>query len=121
MAEYQAGRLTWEEYQRELDFIVLQIAAEIEAGAIVNADDDYYDDQAPVVTLNGDASITIELGTTYVDQGATAFDSHDGSVSVTTTGDVDTDTVGTYIITYSATDASGNIIESEWENTCVST
>ena len=65
------------------------------------------DTTAPVVTLIGDTSITIEKGTTYVEQGATASD-HDGSAPVTITGYVDADTVGTYTITYSATDASGN-------------
>ena len=89
LAEYQAGRLTLEEYQNAL-------AAAIAAGATVDDDDDDQapepepapDTTAPVVTLIGDTSITIEKGTTYVEQGATASD-HDGSASVTITGDVD--------------------------------
>ena len=49
----------------------------------------------------------VELGSTYTDAGATAVDLS-GAVTVTSTGTVDTSTVGTYTITYSATDASGN-------------
>ena len=85
-----------------------------EAAAAVGLDDDDQapepapDTTAPVVTLIGDASVTIEKGTTYIEQGATASDFNDDDVPVTITGYVDADTVGTYTITYSATDASGN-------------
>ena len=49
LAEYQAGRLTWEEYQ-----IALQIAIAAAKGlAGAGVDNDDYDDQAPVVTLLG--------------------------------------------------------------------
>ena len=49
----------------------------------------------------GDNPATVEMGSTYTDAGATA----DGGETVTATGTVDTSTVGTYTITYSATDA----------------
>ena len=62
------------------------------------------DTTPPVVTLNGNASITIEKGSTYNEQDATS----DGGESVTISGTVDVNTVGTYIITYSATDTAGN-------------
>lgn len=68
---------------------------------------------APVITLNKDEGgfITIDLvvGDTYNDPGATAFDAVDGSVAVVATGLVDTNTIGDYTITYTATDAAGNI------------
>jgi len=66
------------------------------------------DPNAPVITLNGNATLTIENGTTYSDQGASAIDDVDGAVSVTTSGSVDTSKDGTYTITYSAVDSSGN-------------
>ena len=44
------------------------------------------------------------MGSTWTDAGATA----DGGETVTSSGTVDTSTVGTYTITYSATDAAGN-------------
>ena len=65
------------------------------------------DTTAPVVTITGNANVIVELGETYTDAGATATDLS-GTVAVVTTGTVDTNSVGTYVITYSATDASGN-------------
>ena len=65
---------------------------------------------APVITLvNGDegtTDYTVEIGTTYVDPGATA----DGGETVTVnTSGLNMDVSGTYTVTYSATDADGNI------------
>ena len=66
------------------------------------------DTTAPVITLTG-ATVTLEVGATYNEQGATATDNYDSSVTVTIGGDtVDTNTVGTYTVTYNATDAAGN-------------
>ena len=55
----------------------------------------------------GAATVTVELGGTYTESGATATDLS-GTVTVVTTGTVDTDTVGAYTVTYTSTDASGN-------------
>ena len=65
--------------------------------------------QAPYIRLNGSATVNHEQATTYVDPGATATDVVDGSVTVTTVGSVDSDTAGTYILSYSATDSDGNV------------
>ena len=62
----------------------------------------------PIITLNGDANITLIEGDVYEELGATATDDVDGSVSVSISGSVDTSIVGTYTITYSATDVAGN-------------
>ena len=62
----------------------------------------------PVITLNGESNITLEQNAVYTELGATAVDAVDGNVTVTTTGTVDTATVGTYTIVYSATDSVGN-------------
>ena len=62
----------------------------------------------PRITLEGSVAIALELGTAYSDAGATAFDVVDGTVTVTTTGTVDSSAVGTYTITYTASDSSGN-------------
>ncbi|MCG8382622.1 MAG: DUF5011 domain-containing protein [Gammaproteobacteria bacterium] len=63
---------------------------------------------APVITLNGDSTLTVALGATFTDPGATAVDDIDGTIAVTVTGTVDTNTAGTYTLTYTATDAAGN-------------
>ena len=58
----------------------------------------------PIITILGDNPATVELGSSYTDAGATS----DGGETVSTSGSVDTNTVGSYDITYSATDAAGN-------------
>ena len=66
------------------------------------------DTTIPVITILGENPASIVQGATYTDAGATATDNVDGSVSVTTSGTVDTSTIGTYTITYTATDNAGN-------------
>ena len=67
------------------------------------------DTTAPVIVLNGSASITIELGDTFDDPGATATDNYDSTVDVFADwSNADFETLGKYTIVYSATDASGN-------------
>ena len=39
------------------------------------------DETAPVITLVGDAEITVEVGSTYTDLGATASDNYDGDIT----------------------------------------
>ena len=68
------------------------------------------DTTAPVIELVGASTVTVEVGTAYLDAGATAVDNYDGDVtsSIITTNNVDSNTVGTYLVTYDVTDASGN-------------
>ena len=66
------------------------------------------DNISPVITINGDTNITISKGTEYIDKGASAIDNCDGDVAVVTSSNVDTNSVGSYKITYTATDKSGN-------------
>ncbi|MEC8434283.1 MAG: hypothetical protein VXZ27_00440, partial [SAR324 cluster bacterium] len=47
--------------------------------AVSNLTDDGYNDQVPpVITVNGNNPETVELGTSYTDAGATAFDEFHG-------------------------------------------
>ncbi len=66
------------------------------------------DTTPPVVTLNGNATISLLQGMPFVDPGATAMDACAGSVPVTTNGTVNVNSGGTYHLTYMATDPSGN-------------
>ena len=68
------------------------------------------DTTAPVITLVGDAEITVEVGSTYTDLGATASDNYDGDISadIVTVNNVDTSVIGSYTVTYNVTDSSGN-------------
>ncbi len=69
------------------------------------------DTTPPMITLNGDAMVTLECGVdSYVELGATASDACDPSVAVMIGGDtVDDGTPGTYVVTYDARDDSGNM------------
>ena len=63
---------------------------------------------APVTTLKGNNEITVEFGEVYTDEGATAIDNVDGNVTVAVIGEVDTSSVGSYNLTFTAIDTSGN-------------
>jgi hypothetical protein len=62
-----------------------------------------------VVTLVGAATLELECGATFTDPGATALDACDGVLPVVVTGSVDVQHVGSYVLTYTATDHAGNI------------
>ena len=66
------------------------------------------DTTAPVITLIGNNPLEWVLNIPWVDPGATAVDDEDGSVNVSISGTPDVDMKGSYSVTYSATDNSGN-------------
>ena len=68
------------------------------------------DTTAPVITILGEADVSINQYTPYIDAGATATDEVDGDLtsSIVTTGVVNTSVEGNYIITYTVSDTSGN-------------
>src|SRR5699024_11650177 len=68
------------------------------------------DDEAPVITLNDDKPIELEVGKTYEEPGATAEDNVDGDITddIEITGEVNTNKVGDYTITYTVSDTAGN-------------
>ncbi|MDO8575804.1 MAG: DUF5011 domain-containing protein [bacterium] len=65
----------------------------------------------PVVTLVGAAAMNLTVGDTFTDPGATATDDTDGDLTanIVVDGTVNTAVEGSYTLTYSATDAAGNI------------
>jgi hypothetical protein len=71
---------------------------------------DVTDNTAPVITLKGQQNITIQVGATYEDAGATAQDNVDGDItqSIQTTGVVDSSKPGVYSVIYDVKDRSGN-------------
>ena len=56
------------------------------------------DTTVPVITLTGDATVTIEVGAVYTDAGATALDNYDGDItsSIVEVSTVDTAIAGSY-------------------------
>lgn len=65
---------------------------------------------APVISLKGEQSTYIKVGTTYTDPGFTASDNIDGDLTakVSVSGGVDTSKMGINTITYQVTDSFGN-------------
>ena len=66
------------------------------------------DTTAPIITLVGDESINVEVGTNYIDLGASLTDNFDASTTINAQGNVNTSLVGTYLLTYDANDSEGN-------------
>ncbi len=69
------------------------------------------DKVGPVITLNGNNPLNMDVNTTYTEPGAVAVDACDGTLppsSITRTGSVTATTIGTYTLSYDAADNSGN-------------
>ena len=66
------------------------------------------DTVAPTITLNGSDPMTVECHTSFVDPGATASDGCAGSFPASASGSVNVNVPGAYLITYNASDPSGN-------------
>ena len=71
---------------------------------------DARDTARPTLTLRGAASVSLTINSPYVDEGATATDSTDGDLTsrIVVVNPVNTAVIGTYTISYSVSDASGN-------------
>ena len=77
----------------------------------VSCENDDDDLTSPIITLVGSTSIEVNLYSTYTDPGYSASDDTDGDITslVVIGGDtVDTDTEGSYSVTYDVSDAAGN-------------
>ncbi|WP_299053722.1 immunoglobulin-like domain-containing protein [uncultured Polaribacter sp.] len=87
----------------EIDWIRAQNAKDESISCVV-------DTTIPVITLIGNNTENIEVGSNYTDAGATATDNYDGDItnSIQVTGNVNTNIVGTYTLTYNVSDASNN-------------
>lgn len=68
------------------------------------------DTEAPIITLLGNAIVTINVGNSYTDAGATALDTVDGDLTsnIVIINPVNTNIAGSYIITYNVHDTAGN-------------
>ena len=68
------------------------------------------DTTAPVITRLGSATVSLNVGETYSDAGATATDNVDGNItsSIVTVNPVNVNTAGTYTVTYNVSDAASN-------------
>ena len=80
-----------------------------------NSGDVETDTVAPIITLLGEAVVTVGTNGIYTDAGATAADNVDGDItaSIIVNGEVNTAVNGTYTLTYNVSDAAGNEAESK--------
>ena len=72
---------------------------------------DVVDTTVPVITLLGVNPQVTEVGSAYVELGATASDNYDGDLTASIVLDssaVDTAGVGSYVVTYDVSDSNGN-------------
>ena len=87
----------------------------VTSSATVNCEmvDNSKDVTAPELRLNGDAEITLAVGTEFEDPGYTATDDYDGDITdkVQRSGNVDSSKAGTYELKYTVQDSAGNVSE----------
>ena len=71
---------------------------------------DRNDKEAPLLKLKGSAKLYLLVGSKYVEYGYTVSDAYDQEIAkkVKVSGTVNTSVAGTYVLTYKATDCSGN-------------
>lgn len=69
------------------------------------------DTVVPVITLIGTSPMSVNVGASFVDPGATAADDLDGNISasIVVTGAVNTNVIGSYVLNYNVADAAGNV------------
>ncbi len=73
----------------------------------------FRDEEAPVLSMNGNKVVTVISGMGWSDPGCSATDNVEGDISrkVKVTGTVDLNKAGTYYLTYRVSDGSGNTAE----------
>ncbi len=88
----------------------LKLAVAIAAVAFIGVSCTEDDITNPTITITGSAAVTIDLGDTYTDAGATANDDKDGDLTsqITFTSNVDVNKVGIYEVVYTVSDEAGN-------------
>jgi peptidoglycan/xylan/chitin deacetylase (PgdA/CDA1 family) len=91
------------------DFVATDAAGNIATSTVTITN---IDKVAPTITLQGVNPQAIALGGTYIELGVTALDDVDGNITSTVTIDasaVNVNVSGTYPVTYTVTDAAGNV------------
>lgn len=95
-------------YKITYSYTFLGIRSSVSRTVIVKKQQDR---EGPKITLKGDASMTLPLGTPYEEPGAEVADNEDKKAQdrLKISGSVDVNTPGTYTITYEDTDEADNI------------
>ncbi len=71
---------------------------------------DVVDNEKPEIKLNGEEKVSLYIGDTYEEKGATASDNYDGDLTdkIAVEGVVDSSVIGEYKINYKVVDTAGN-------------
>lgn len=104
MKDLEDAGFSEEMIQRVLELAALKGQTLSEDGA--EGETDY---SAPIITLSGNNPALIPQGSTYADLGAIVSDNVNENLGYQTEGEVDTETLGEYTITYTAADQAGNV------------
>ncbi len=99
--------------QKEVDAAIATLTDAITAFLKGKVPGETQDITPPILTLLGNATVTLLVGSAYQDAGATALDDVDGDLtsSIITIGSVTPSAVGIYTLTYNVYDGSGNSAE----------
>ena len=64
----------------------------------------------PIITMIGNSTINLNINDNYIEEGAIATDNVDGNITnnIVTIGEVNSSSIGTYVLIYSIVDNSGN-------------
>nr|MCR4581521.1 polysaccharide deacetylase family protein [Bacilli bacterium] len=98
------------EYESEINGTTLIIKAKDSKGNTSSSSipAEVGDKTKPTIKISGSKSMSLTPGSKYTEQGAIVTDNCDDNLKVETSGSVDTSKIGTYEITYTTKDSSGN-------------
>jgi len=106
--DYESGQTSYTFTAKARDSEGNELTQEVTIN-ILDVDETIPDVTPPVISILGSNPVNVIVGTSYTDAGATAIDDIDGDVAADVVRNtVDTDVLGSYEVTYSATDAAGN-------------
>lgn len=99
---------------KKISLLLLSVALILGASSCKKKKGEEVNNTPPTITLNGSSSISLGVGDTYSELGATARDNSGASLNVSIDASaVNTATKGVYDVLYSATDANGNTAQTK--------
>lgn len=96
--------------QAVIDAAVINLNLAITAFNARMVTEEQADTTKPIIVLLGSTPVTVVVGTSYTDAGATASDNKDGDITskIQTANTANTAVVGAYAVTYNVKDAANN-------------
>src|SRR5256885_2801117 len=103
------GEIRDSDFVNSIQYLIQVGIINIQTPAIINPTP-IADTTPPVITLLGSNPVTVHIGSTFADAGATASDNVDGNItsSIVVSNPVNTSVAGTYTVTYNVNDTAGN-------------